>query len=85
MCSTYVSSMRSVASTEKDKAWERLMQILGEVLSWNISVLTGLSYDEIVISPKNLEPVKTLLHWQLVMILCSLATGFTAGFSKATA
>ena len=77
--------MRSVASTEKDKAWERLMQILGEILSWNISVLTDLSYDEIVISPKNLEPVKTLLHWQLAMILCSLATGFTAGFSKATA
>ena len=35
-------------------------------------------------SPTNLKPVKTLLDWQLVMILCNLVTGFTAGFSKAT-
>ena len=89
MWSTYVSWIRSVASTEKDKSVRKINTGIpagcrGNLLR-NISVSIELKYDEIAISPTNSKPVKNFLDWELAVILFGLATGFTAGFSKVTA
>ena len=89
MCSTYVLSIRSVASTEKDKSVRKI----------NSGILAGYGRDLIMkhfsfdwfklwrncYTPNKFETSKNFTWLATCKDICSLATGFTAGFSKATA